>query len=44
MSENKDYLWVPFYRELAEKILDFQNKRDNLIQIIQDIFTKKTNY
>ncbi len=40
MENRKDFLWVPFYRELAEKLLPFQKDRNSLIEIIKDIFSK----
>lgn len=30
--------WIPFYKELADKLLDYKNNRPQLIKIIKDVF------
>ena len=39
MSEQK-FTWVPFYKELAEKLLLFKDRRENLVTILKDIYQK----
>ena len=37
MSDNI-FDWIPFYKELADKLLDYKNNRPQLIKIIKDVF------
>lgn len=37
MEEN-NFDWIPFYKELADKLLSYKNNRSQLIQIITDVF------
>lgn len=39
MSEN-NFDWIPFYKELAEKLLIYKDNRQALIQIIKSIYIK----
>ena len=39
----EDFTWIPFYREFANKLLEFENHRENLINIIKNVFSKTTN-
>jgi len=40
-STNPDFTWIPFYRELANKILEFKDKnRDNLIEKLKETIGK----
>ncbi len=34
------FSWIPIYREIAEKLLGFRNKQDELIEIIKDLDEK----
>ncbi len=34
---NTQYSWIPFVREMAEKLLEYKNKRDELVQIFYGI-------
>ena len=34
-----DFTWMPFYRELADKLLPYRNKRDQLINILNGVYT-----
>lgn len=37
--ENNDFFeWVPFYKEFAEKLLNYKDNRDDLINIIKDSY------
>ena len=33
------FSWVPFYRELAGKVLEFEDRQDELIAILREIFS-----
>ena len=33
-----EFDWVPFYKEFAEKLLEYRNNRPALIQLIKDVF------
>lgn len=35
---NTNFDWVPFYEELAQRLLDYKENRTALIQIIKDVF------
>ena len=37
MRQNAQFTWIPFYMELADKLLEFKNNRKNLIDIIQGL-------
>lgn len=41
-----EFDWVPFYEELADKLLEYKNKRSDLFEIIKNIIPKndKLNY
>lgn len=41
---DKKFTWVPFYREMAEKILDYKNKRSELMGIIYGLPSQYTNF
>lgn len=38
MSANNQFDWVPFYKELAEKVLKYKNNRAELITKIKEIY------
>ena len=38
MDYKIDKTWAIFYKELAKKLLNFQNNRDDLIEIIKKIY------
>ena len=40
MKSIDQYEWVSFYEELAEKLLEFKNKRNELVELIPTIFDK----
>lgn len=40
MADEKDFIWVAYYRELAKKLLDYKENRSELVQKIQDTFTR----
>ncbi|HCD5011656.1 TPA: AAA family ATPase, partial [Staphylococcus aureus] len=35
-----DKTWVSYYKELADKLTDYQNKRYELIEIVKEIYIK----
>ena len=35
-KKNMRFTWIPFYKELAEKLLQFQKDRDSLLKLIYD--------
>lgn len=35
---NKEYTWIPFYEELADKLLEYKNKREELLELIKLCF------
>lgn len=35
------FSWVPFYRELAERVLEFEDKQDELLAILREIDNQK---
>ena len=35
MGKGSRYTWVPFFRELAAKLLEFENRQDYLIKLLQ---------
>jgi hypothetical protein len=37
MAENKSFSWIPFYQELAEKLLEYKDKRENLVQFVYSL-------
>ena len=38
MIETIDKTWVDFYHELAEKLVYYQDKRNELIEIINNVY------
>ncbi len=40
MPQQTSYKWVPFYEEFANKLLPYQNKRPELIKIIQNAYSE----
>ncbi|WP_420196075.1 AAA family ATPase [Staphylococcus aureus] len=36
-----DKTWVSYYKELADKLTDYQNKRYELIEIVKEVYKKK---
>ncbi len=43
MKSYNQYEWVSFYEELAEKLLEYKNNRDELVSLIPMIFEKAGN-
>ena len=43
METSKQYGWVRFYTELADKLLEYRSDRQALIQIIKDVFLNVKN-
>lgn len=43
MEETK-FTWIPFYKELANKILEYKDKRKDLMDIVYSLPSKYTNY
>ena len=37
MAENKLFSWIPFYQELAEKLLEYKDKREDLVQFVYSL-------
>ncbi|HDJ3806829.1 TPA: hypothetical protein PQD01_002829, partial [Staphylococcus aureus] len=35
-----DKTWVSYYKELADKLTDYQNKRYELIEIVKEVYKK----
>ena len=42
-SKVSNFTWIPFYKEFANKLLEYQNNRSELINKIKDIFLKMSN-
>lgn len=38
MDNNKEFTWIPFYMEFADKLKEYINQRDELIRIIIGIY------
>lgn len=38
INNGVDYDWVDFYREFAERLLDFKENRGALIKIIREVY------
>lgn len=38
---NKRHTWIPFYMEMADKLLQYKNKRDELLVMVAEIENKK---
>lgn len=38
MSES--FTWVPLYREIAEKLLDWENRQSDLIALLEQLHKK----
>ena len=43
MAEVK-FTWIPFYKELAQKVLDYKDKRKDLMKIVYSLPEKYTNF
>ncbi|MBP3709337.1 MAG: hypothetical protein J6I73_02865 [Treponema sp.] len=43
MSETK-FTWIPFYKELAQKILEYKDKRSELMNIVYSLLSNYTKY
>ena len=37
--EDTRFAWVSFYEELATSLLEYKNKRSDLLKILENIFT-----
>ena len=42
-NDTVNFTWIPFYKEFANKLLEYQNNRPELINKIKDIFLKMSN-
>ena len=42
-SKVSNFTWIPFYKEFANKLLEYQNNRPELINKIKDIFLRMSN-
>lgn len=42
-NDNVNFTWIPFYKEFANKLLEYQNNRQELINKIKDIFLRMSN-
>lgn len=40
----KKFTWIPFYRELAKKLLEFKNNRSDLVKIVYELDEKYVNF
>lgn len=40
MNGTREFDWIDFYKELAEKLLDYKDNRDELVSIVRQIFEK----
>ncbi|MBR0108515.1 MAG: hypothetical protein IJM07_05265, partial [Pyramidobacter sp.] len=40
MESTNHFDWVPFYREFAEKLLEYKNRRKELCALVHKIFEK----
>lgn len=40
MKENTYFVWIPFYTELADKLLQFKDNRVELIRVIRDVYNE----
>ena len=38
MTESIDKTWVNFYKELAEKLVHYQDRRKDLVQLVNDVY------
>ena len=36
-----DFTWIPIYRELARKILDYRYRREDLVKILKELREQK---
>ena len=43
MSESK-FTWIPFYKELAKKVLEYKDKRKDLMKIVYSLPEKYTSF
>jgi len=37
MAENKSFSWIPFYQELAKKLLEYKDKREDLVRFVYSL-------
>lgn len=37
MADNKSFSWIPFYQELAEKLLEYKDKRKDLVRFVYSL-------
>ena len=40
MNGTREFDWIDFYKELAGKLLDYKDNRDELVSIVRQIFEK----
>ena len=43
MAEAK-FTWIPFYKELAKKVLEYKDKRKDLMKIVYSLPEKYTSF
>ena len=36
-SDKKKFTWIPIYEEIAQKILEFENRQDELLKLLQEL-------
>ena len=41
---NHSFTWIPFYMEMAEKLLEYKDNRDELIKIVYGMDRQFINY
>ena len=39
MNEQNQFDWVDFYKEFASKLLDYKDRRDELVEKVKAIYT-----
>ena len=37
---NNQFTWIPIYKEIAEKLLNYENKQNELIDIVKSLQNK----
>lgn len=40
----KKFTWIPFYTELAKKLLEYKNNRSDLVKIVYELDEKYVNF
>ena len=44
MDINQNFTWIPFYEEMARKLLDYRNNRKALVDIVYGLGDKMVGY